>query len=67
MIRPLNLTPFRQILGDDIPDLPLNKIGRFRLLQALRRKFGANFKNVGQAKKLLDIFDRQLKISKVGV
>lgn len=65
-MRKLNLTPFRQVLGEDIPDLPLNKIGRFRLLQALRRKFGISFKNVGQAKKLLDMFDRQLKISKMG-
>lgn len=65
-MRVLNLTPFRLVLGDDIPDLPLNRVGRFRLLQALRRKFGAGFKNVGQAKRLLDIFDRQLKMSKVG-
>lgn len=58
---------FKKVLGDDIPELPLNKIGRFRLLQALRRKFGITYRNVGQAKKLLDYFDRQLKVFKLGV
>lgn len=65
--RKLNMEPFRQVIGDDCPDLPLNKIGRFRLAQALRRKFGAGYRNVGQAEKLMKYFDRQLKLFTMGV
>lgn len=65
--RQLDMTPFKEALGADIPSFPLNKIGRYRLLQALRYKFGPGFKNVSGAVKLLNMFDRELKLNDMGV
>jgi hypothetical protein len=48
-------------LGDDIPQLPLTKVGKFRLQQFLRRKFGAGWRNVSQAKNILSRFEMAMK------
>ena len=57
-----DLTKYAQVLGDDTPKITLSKLGRFRLLQLLRRKFGAGFKNVAQAQRILKDFETKLKI-----
>jgi hypothetical protein len=65
--RKLNMAPFREALGGDTPDFPLSSIGRYRLLQVLRFKFGAGYKNVSKAKQLLALFDREKKLNEMGV
>lgn len=56
----LDMGPFKDVLGEDLPELSLNKVGRFRLMRALRNKFGAGFKNVGIAQKLIKSFDSKM-------
>ena len=58
-----DLSRWTDQLGEDTPKIPLNRIGRFRLLQLLRRKFGVNFKNVGQAQQILKVFDTKVKVN----
>jgi hypothetical protein len=65
--RQLEMAPFKEALGEDIPDFPLNKLGRYRLMQALRYKYGPGFKNVSGAVKLLALFDREMKLNELGV
>jgi hypothetical protein len=50
-------------LGEDVPQLPLTKVGKFRLQQFLRRKFGAGWRNVSQAKGILSRFEMAMKRS----
>ena len=57
-----DLSRWSDQLGEDTPKIPLNKIGRFRLLNLLRRKYGVNFKNVGQAQQILKVFDTKVKV-----
>lgn len=52
---------YSEQLGEDLPQLPLTKIGRFRLQQILRRKFGAGWRNVSQASGILSRFDAMMK------
>lgn len=66
-VRQLNMQPFKEALGADIPNFPLSKIGRYRLLQALRYNYGPGFKNVSAAVKLLSLFDKEMKLSDMGV
>lgn len=51
----------REQLGDDVPSLPLTKVGKFRLQQFLRRKFGVGWRNVSQAKSILSGFEAAMK------
>jgi hypothetical protein len=59
-----DLSRFSEVLGDDLPMIQLSKIGRFRLMQLLRRKFGANFRNVGQAQLILKAFDAKVRVGR---
>lgn len=52
---------FAESLGEDLPDFPLTKVGKFRLQQLLRRKFGAGWRNVAQANSILSRFEAAMK------
>ena len=52
---------FSEALGEDLPSFPLNKIGKFRLQQLLRRKFGAGWRNVSTANSILSRFEASMK------
>lgn len=56
-------TGIAEKMGDDVPSLPLTKIGKFRLQQFLRRKFGIGWRNVPQAKSILGSFEAAMKRS----
>lgn len=62
----LDMTPYKAVLGDSVPSLPLSIIGRYRLYKALHGKFGAGFKNNGQAQQLIKHFDQNLERAKAG-
>lgn len=52
---------YSEQLGEDLPQLPLTKVGKFRLQQVLRRKFGAGWRNVSQANSILARFEALMK------
>jgi hypothetical protein len=56
-----DVSGLREQLGEDVPAMPLTKIGKFRLQQFLRRKFGVGWKNVAQAKSILSSFETAMK------
>ena len=45
------------ILGNAMPELPANAVGRHRLVRALRQRFGANFRSLPGIQNLISEFD----------
>ena len=56
----LGLKDLPQILGEKMPDLPKNRIGKFRLINALQQRFGPGFKNVPMVSGIIKEFDQQI-------
>ena len=67
--RGLKLSQLGEILGDSMPELPRNQVGRHRLIRALQQRFGLNFRSLPGVKNLVKEFDDDLafedKIKKV--
>lgn len=57
----LRLEHLPQILGDLMPELPQNAVGRHRLVSALSQRFGPNFRTLPGVKGLVDEFDENIK------
>jgi hypothetical protein len=55
----MNMGPIKDVLGDDMPEITPTPLGRFRLVSALRNKFGDNYNNVPKAKIALTHFDNE--------
>lgn len=56
----LRLEHLPKLLGGGMPELPLNAVGRHRLLMALKQRFGANFRSLPGVRNLLTEFDGQI-------
>lgn len=59
--RNLELRHLPQILGDALPDLPRNAVGRFRLVKALQQRFGDNFRALPGVSGLVEQFDHEVE------
>lgn len=53
----LTLKALPEILGDAMPHLPQNSVGRYRLLRSLKARFGPNFRSLPGVTDLLKEFD----------
>lgn len=53
----LSLKDLPKLLGEKMPSLPFNRIGRYRLSNALRLRYGAGYKNIPGIKSIVDEFD----------
>lgn len=53
----LRLEHLPEILGDAMPDMPKNAVGRYRLLRSLKARFGPNFRSLPGVTGLLKQFD----------
>lgn len=56
----LSLGNLPEILGDAMPELPRNPVGRHRLIRALQQRFGPNFRSLPGIKNLVAEFDKDL-------
>lgn len=56
----LSLSQLPDILGDAMPELPRNAVGRFRLIQALQQRFGDNFRALPGVKNIVKEFDDEV-------
>lgn len=52
-----------KILGLKMPEIPMNEVGKIRLIHALQQRFGANFRQMPGVNELLDGFNKDLKIN----
>ncbi len=55
----INLGPIKAALGEEIPEITPTPLGRFRLVQALRHRFGDSWRTIGKAKQALQHFDSE--------
>jgi len=46
-----------ELLGEAMPEMPKNAVGRYRLLRSLKARFGPNFRSLPGVSDLLKQFD----------
>lgn len=56
----LTLKDLPDILGETMPELPKNQVGRFRLIRSLKRRFGDSYRNLPGIKNLISEFDDEI-------
>lgn len=56
----LGLKDLPSILGEKMPELPMNRIGKFRLINALQQRFGPGFRNVPMVSSIIKEFDQKM-------
>ena len=61
--RKLSLDDLNELLGERMPKLEFTPVGRFRLNQALRKRFGDDFKNLPGISDILSEFDKESKFN----
>ena len=66
----MQLSRLHEVLGDAMPELPRNAVGRHRLIRALNQRFGPNFRSLPGVKDLVGQFDSEIefedRVSKIG-
>lgn len=61
----LSLKDLPEMLGEQMPDLPKNRIGKFRLMSALAQRYGPNFRNLPMVSKIIKEFDSEIETENV--
>lgn len=56
----LSLKDLPELLGEKMPDMPMNRIGKFRLINALSQRFGPGFRNIPMVSNIIKEFDSQM-------
>lgn len=57
----MSLKDLPDILGEKYPELPKNKVGRYRLVRSLRNRFGNEYRNIPGVKGLIEEFDEEIR------
>lgn len=58
----IGLKDLGMLLGEKMPEIPRNRIGRFRLVNALQQRFGAGFRNIEVVNRILKEFDEEVEM-----
>lgn len=56
----LGFADLPELLGEKMPDLPMNRIGKFRLINALSQRFGPGFRNIPMVSNIIKEFDSKV-------
>lgn len=51
-----------KLLGQRMPEITKDRVGRFRLMNALQMRFGDGYRNIPMLRGLLDEFDKEIHI-----
>lgn len=57
----ISLDSLQDVLGEKMPRLPKNRVGRMRLIQALRNRFGTGFRNIPGVQDVMSEFEENIK------
>lgn len=57
----ITLKDLPDLLGEKMQDMPKNQVGKFRLLRALKERFGNGFRNIPGVKDVMKEFDDEIK------
>lgn len=60
--RSLTMSDLPDLLGDAIPDMPLNAVGRHRLVSALKNRFGSGWRNIPGVSDIVKDFDEKVDL-----
>lgn len=60
----LSLSHLPEILGNAMPELPRNPVGRHRLIRSLQQRFGPNFRTLPGVSNIIAEFDKDLEFEK---
>lgn len=53
------------LLGEKMPEMPHNRVGRYRLMNALKLRFGPGFRNIPGVKNIIGEFDQHVQTHNV--
>lgn len=56
----LTLDKLPELLGELMPELPRNAVGRHRLVRSLQQRFGSNFRTLPGVPDLIKQFDKEI-------
>jgi len=56
-----SLEDLPELLGEKMPEMPKNRLGRFRLINALQQRFGNGYSNIPGVKKIISQFDQEIE------
>lgn len=60
-----SLKDLPNILGEKMPELPKDRIGKHRLVNALRVRFGDGYMNIPSVKNILKEFDDEVELENI--
>lgn len=60
----ISLGKLPEILGDAMPELPRNNVGRHRLIRSLQQRFGNNWRSLPGVKDLVREFDDDIALER---
>ena len=61
----MGLKDLPKLLGEKMPELPRDRVGKFRLVSALQQRFGQQFRNLPMIKNILSEFDQEVETENV--
>ena len=53
------------VLGERMPEIEFNEVGKMRLMRALKNRFGEGFRNLPGVTKILQDFDDEVRFTKI--
>lgn len=56
----ISLSNLHEFLGDKMPEIPFNRVGRLRLVHALQNRFGVNYRQIPGVNDVLTEFDKHV-------
>jgi hypothetical protein len=57
----LSMSDLKDLLGEKMPELPKNRVGRFRIVNALKQRFGAGFRSIPGVSNIMKEFDGDME------
>lgn len=57
----LTMKDLPKLVGEKMPEIPNNRIGRYRLQNLLKMRFGNGYKNIPGIKDILEDFDKDVE------
>lgn len=57
----LSMDHLHDLLGEALPEIPVNAVGRHRLVSALRNRFGVGWRNLPGVQDIVKDFDSKLE------
>lgn len=58
----LSMDHLPDLLGEAMPEMPINSVGRFRLINALRNRFGNGWRNIPGVRDIIKDFDSKVEL-----